>query len=406
MNFSVLKFVIIVSISFFVCCTFNSFGQSLEELRKQKENTASEIEYINKLLKETNTNAKASLNRLAVLERQIKLQDIYINNIVGEICFLDTSIQQNLKRIDSLSRNLLVVKQKYAAMIRYAQRNQDNNNQWLFLFSAEDFNQAYKRFVYLRQYADYRRKQADRISEFKKSMTNQLLELNERKNKKQNLLISKVNQTKIIEKQKSLQSVVFSELQQKEKELRAKLENQRKAELRLQQEIERVIADEAKKANRKVSKDSGLALTPEEKVLSGDFSNNRGKFPWPVQRGLITDHFGEHAHAVLKYVLVRNSGIDITTQANAKARAIFKGEVTKIVAIPGGNMAVIIRHGNYLTVYSNLSNVFVTAGQKVDIKEEIGSIFTDQDDDNKTVLKFQLWRESTKLDPEDWLSRN
>ncbi len=406
MNFSVLKFVIVVSISFFVCCTFNSFGQSLEELRKQKENTASEIEYINKLLKETNTNAKASLNRLAVLERQIKLQDIYINNIVGEICFLDTSIQQNLKRIDSLSRNLLVVKQKYAAMIRYAQRNQDNNNQWLFLFSAEDFNQAYKRFVYLRQYADYRRKQADRISEFKKSMTNQLLELNERKNKKQNLLISKVNQTKIIEKQKSLQSVVFSELQQKEKELRAKLENQRKAELRLQQEIERVIADEAKKANRKVSKDSGLALTPEEKVLSGDFSNNRGKFPWPVQRGLITDHFGEHAHAVLKYVLVRNSGIDITTQANAKARAIFKGEVTKIVAIPGGNMAVIIRHGNYLTVYSNLSNVFVTAGQKVDIKEEIGSIFTDQDDDNKTVLKFQLWRESTKLDPEDWLSRN
>ena len=174
----------------------------------------------------------------------------------------------------------------------------------------------------------------------------------------------------------------------------------------MQQEIERVIADEAKKANRKVSKDSGLALTPEEKVLSGDFSNNRGKFPWPVQRGLITDHFGEHAHAVLKYVLVRNSGIDITTQANAKARAIFKGEVTKIVAIPGGNMAVIIRHGNYLTVYSNLSNVFVSAGQKVDIKEEIGSIFTDQDDDNKTVLKFQLWRESTKLDPEDWLSRN
>ena len=406
MNFSVLKFVIVVSISFFVCCTFNSFGQSLEDLRKQKENTASEIEYINKLLKETNTNAKASLNRLAVLERQIKLQDIYINNIVGEISFLDTSIQQNLKRIDSLGRNLTIVKQKYAAMIRYAQRNQDSNNQWLFLFSAEDFNQAYKRFIYLRQYADYRRKQADRISEFKKSITNQLLELNERKNEKQNLLVSKVNQTKIIEKQKILQSGVFSELQQKEKELRSKLENQRKAELRLQQEIERVIADEAKKANRKVSKDSGLALTPEEKVLSGDFSNNRGKFPWPVQRGLITDHFGEHAHAVLKYVLVRNSGIDITTQANAKARAIFKGEVTKIVAIPGGNMAVIIRHGNYLTVYSNLSNVFVSAGQKVDIKEEIGSIFTDQDDDNKTVLKFQLWRESTKLDPEDWLSRN
>ena len=148
-----------------------------------------------------------------------------------------------------------------------------------------------------------------------------------------------------------------------------------------------------------------MSLTPAEKVLSGDFSNNRGKFPWPVQRGVITDHFGDHPHAVLKYVVVRNSGIDITTQANAKARAIFKGEVTKVVAIPGANFAVIIRHGNYLTVYSNLSDVFVKAGQSVEIKDEIGSIFTDQNDDNKTVLKFQLWRESTKLDPEDWLIR-
>jgi septal ring factor EnvC (AmiA/AmiB activator) len=218
-------------------------------------------------------------------------------------------------------------------------------------------------------------------------------------------LVSKVNQTKIIERQKKQQNDVYSELQQKEKDLKKKLENQRKAELRLQQEIERVIADEAKKASRKSSKETGFVMTSEEKVLSGDFNNNRGKFPWPVQRGLITDHFGEHPHAVLKYVVVRNSGIDITTQANAKARAIFKGEVTKVVAIPGGNMAVIIRHGNYLTVYSNLSEVFVKAGQKVDIKEDIGSIFTDQDEDNKTVLKFQLWRENTKLDPEDWLSR-
>ena len=290
-------------------------------------------------------------------------------------------------------------------MIRYAHRNQNNNNQLLFLLSAQDFNQAYKRFIYLRQYADYRRKQAERITDFKNSIGNQLLEFNKRKEEKQNLLVSKVNQTKIIERQKMQQNDVYSELQQKEKDLKRKLDNQRRAELRLQQEIERVISDEAKKTTRKSSKEPGFALTPAEKTLSGDFSNNRGKFPWPVQRGLITGHFGEHPHAVLKYVVVRNSGIDITTQANAKARAIYQGEVTKVVAIPGGNIAVIIRHGNYLTVYSNLSDVFVKAGQKVEIKEEIGSIFTDQTDDNKTVLKFQLWRESTKLDPEDWLNR-
>ena len=385
---------------------FNVFGQSsLEELRKRKEKTASEIEYINNLLKETNTNAKASLNRLSVLERQIKLQDALISNITGEIGYLDESIRLNLKQIDSLSQALQRVKIKYAAMIRYADRNQDNSNQLLFLLSAKDFNQAYKRFIYLREYADYRRTQAEKINIYKKSITNQLIEFNKRKDEKQHLLISKVNQTKIIEYQKKQQKDVYSELQQKEKDLKRKLENQRKAEIKLEQAIEMVIADEAKKLNRKSSKDKGLSLTSEEKLLSGDFSNNRGKFPWPVQRGFITDHFGEHPHAILKYVVVRNAGVDITTQANAKARSIFKGEVTKVVAIPGGNLAVIIRHGNYLTVYSNLSEVFVKAGQQVEGKEEIGNIFTDQSDDNKTVLKFQLWRENTKLDPEEWLKQ-
>ena len=390
---------------YLVCFTLNASCQSLEDLRRRKEKTASEIEYINNLLKETNSNAKASLNRLSVLERQIKLQDALINNITGEIGFLDQSIEQNLKRIDSLSMALQTVKIKYAAMIRYADRNQDNSNQLLFLLSAQDFNQAYKRFIYLREYADYRRKQAEKINEFKKSITSQLLEFNRRKDEKQHLLSSKVNQTKIIEQQKKQQKDVYSELQQKEKDLKKKLENQRKAEIRLEQEIEQAITEEANKGSRKSTKEKGFALTSEEKVLSGDFSNNRGKFPWPVQRGLITDHFGEHPHAVLKYVVVRNAGVDITTQANAKARCIFKGEVTKVIAIPGGNIAVIIRHGNFLTVYSNLSDVFVKAGQQVEGKEEIGSIFTDQNEDNKTVLKFQLWRENTKLDPEDWLKR-
>ena len=404
MEYTILRLVKLISLILLICVASVAFGQSLDELRKRKEKTASEIEYINTLLKEANNNAKASLNRLSVLERQIKLQDILINNIAGEIGYLESSIHQNLKRIDSLSFSLHSVKNKYAAMIRYANRNQNNNNQLLFLLSARDFNQAYKRFVYLRQYADYRRKQAEKIKEFKNSISDQLLEFNKRKDEKQRLLTSKVNQTMIIEQRKKQQKEVYSELKQKGKDLSKKLESQRKTELRLQQEIERVIADEAKKISRKSSKEKGFVLTSEEKVLSGDFSNNRGKFPWPVQRGLITDHFGEHPHAVLKYVVVRNAGVDITTQANAKARAIFKGEVTKVVAIPGGNIAVIIRHGNYLTVYSNLSEVFVKAGQQVEGKDEIGNIFTDKnDDENKTVLKFQLWRENTKLDPEEWL---
>lgn len=400
MKFILLKIYIGLFLFFF---TVDTFGQSLNELRKQKEKMAAEIEYINNLLKETNENARASLNRLAVLERQIKLQDNLIENINNELSYLEVTIKISSQKVDSLTSELKSVKDKYAAMVRYAKRNQNNNNQLVFLLSADDFNQAYKRFIYLRQYADYRRQQVKRITEVKNSLNVQIADFNKRKEEKQNLLVSKINQTKRIEKQKVQQSEFYTELQQKEKELRRKLEIQRKTEAHLQLEIERTIAEEAKKAARKSSKEPGFVMSKEEKALSGDFSNNKGKFPWPVQHGLITDRFGEHPHTILKYVMVRNSGIDITTQANEKARAIFKGEVTKVIAIPGGSMAVIIRHGNYLTVYSNLSEVFVKAGQKVDTKEEIGKIFTDKDEDNKTVLKFQLWHESTKLDPEQWI---
>ena len=250
MKYSVLRLLKLVCFLFLFCFSLNTFGQSLEELRKQKEKTASEIEYINNLLKETNSNAKASLNRLAVLERQIKLQNRLIDNITGEIGYLANSIQQNSQRIDSLSAALESVKRKYASMIRYAYRNQNSNNQMLFLFSAQDFNQAYKRFIYLKEYADYRRKQAERITDFKNSISNELLEYNKRKEEKQNLLVSKVSQTKIIEQQQEQQNTVYSELQQKEKDLRRKLENQRKAEVQLEQAIERVVASVAQEADR------------------------------------------------------------------------------------------------------------------------------------------------------------
>ncbi len=405
MNYSVSRYFSLLFLVGIILLGAQAYGQSLEELRKRKEKTASEIEYINSLLKETNSRSKASLNRLSVLEKQIKLQDALINNITGEIGYLDSSIQQNSGRIDSLNQTLQTVKSKYASMVRYADRNEDNSNQLLFILSAQDFNQAYKRFIYLKQYADYRRKQAEKIVAYKQAISDQLVDFNKRKDDKQLLLVSKVKQTKIIERQKKQQKSVYTELHQKEKDLGKKLESQRRAELRLQQEIERVISDEAKKVAHKSTSDKSVVLPSEDKALSGGFSNNRGKFPWPVQRGLITDHFGEHPHAVLKYVTVRNAGVDITTQAHSKVRSIFKGEVTKVVAIPGGNIAVIIRHGSYLTVYSNLSEVFVKAGQHVEGKEDIGSVYTDQNDDNKCVLKFQLWHENTKLDPEAWLHR-
>jgi septal ring factor EnvC (AmiA/AmiB activator) len=394
----------------FVCLSFlvlviSSYGQSINDLRKEKEKTGQEIEYINHLLKETDRNAKTSINRLAVLEKKIRLQESLISNINSELNYLDSTISRSSRNLDSLNADLDLIKNRYAGMIRYARRNQDLNNQLVFLLSAEDFNQAYKRFAYLKQYADYRKTQVAEINELKEKLGQLVADLSRKKSDQQQLLSSKRNQSDLYAKQKADQKEYYATLQKNEKDLRKKLENQQKIAAKLELEIEKIIAEEARKTAARAAKTPGIKPSPEQKNLSDDFAMNKGKLPWPLQKGLITDHFGEHADMVLKHVIRRNSGIDITTQAGSKARAVFKGEVSKVLQNIGGNMAIILRHGSYLTVYSNLASVSVRVGQKVDTKQEIGTVFTDSEDDNKTVLKFQLWYENNKLDPEKWISR-
>ena len=384
----------------------SSFGQSINYLKKEKEKTSQEIDYINHLLKETDQNAKTSINRLTMLEQKIRLQEKLISNINSELSYLDSTISRSSQNLDSLNADLALIKSRYANMIRYARRNQNQNDQLVFLLSAEDFNQGYKRFTYLKQYADYRRTQAEEIAKLKVKLGELVVDLNKRKEDKEQLLSSKISQSDKYVKQKSDQKEYYAILQKKDKDLRKKLENQQKIAAKLESEIEKIVAEAARKAAAKKPVKGGTSVkpSPEAKNLSDDFSMNKGKLPWPLQRGLITDHFGEHPDLVLKHVIRRNSGIDITTQSGAKARAVFKGEVSTILPNIGGNMAIILRHGSYLTVYSNLASVSVRVGEKVDTKQEIGTIFTDREDDNKTVLKFQLWYENNKLDPEKWIS--
>jgi len=388
----------------------SSYSQSINDLRKEKEKTTKEIDYINQLLKETNKNAKSSMSRVSMLEREIKLQEKLITNINSELSYLDSTILRSSQNLDSLHADLSLIKSRYAEMIRFAKRNQNSNDQLLFLLSAEDFNQAYKRFTYLKQYAEYRKKQVEEITELQSRLGRLLEDLNKRKEEKQQLLSSRINQTGKYERQKRDQKENFLTLQKREKDLKKKLENQQKIAVKLEQEIEKSIAEEAKKLvtntlkNSKATKLLTVKPTAEQKILSDDFSMNKGKLPWPLQRGVITDHFGEHPDLVLKHVIKRNAGIDITTESGARARAVFKGVVSKVLAIPGGNMTIILRHGSYLTVYSNLASVSVQVGQTVETRQDLGTIFTDREDDNKTVLKFQIRHEYDKLDPEKWIN--
>ena len=386
---------------FLIVLVLSCSGQSISELRERKNSAEQMIKYTSTLLDEAGKDEKSSLNKLNLISSQIRNRNDFIQNINSELVLLDEFILDNTDVISMLQNDQAALKREYASMIRFAQKTRNSYDLLIFLLSAEDMNQAYKRLLYLRQYTSYRKTQAEVIHSISVLISKELAGLEEQKQQKIQLIENKRNENFQLEKEKEEQSQYVSSLQKKQQDLRRKLREQEKAQEELNRAIERLLAEETKKS----TVTGQFVMTPEQKLISADFEKNRGRIPWPVDRGLITEHFGVHAHPVLKQLVVKNNGIDISTQKGGRARAVFAGEVSKVFAISGGNMAVIIRHGSFLTVYSNLKEVYVKAGQKVSLKQEIGSIFTDTNDDNKTVLKFQIWKENQKLDPEGWISK-
>ena len=405
---------VLLLIGFFLFATLVN-GQSLEELRKKKQKTNEEIKYTTKLLQEAKTNQTKTLNKFKILNKQIELRTNLITGINSEVGVLADFIDQNAWLVASLNADLEELKKEYAQMIVLAQKNQTNYSKLLFVLSSSSFNQAYKRLMYLRQYTEYRKRQAELIQWIRDLVQVKVSRLQLQRAEKETLLQSKKKEADQLNKEKKQQSQVLTTLQKKQKEFEKKLKEQQKIEAQLSNEIEKIIEEEVRKAKERAKekeKQTGVKqstttkyeMTPEEKLASGQFEQNKRRLPWPVERGIITDRFGVHEHPVLKNIQVRNNGIDISTAQGVKARAVFAGEVSRVFMVTGGNMAVIIRHGKYLTVYSNLVNVQVKSGDKVAIKQTIGTIGTDVDDE-KTVLKFQIWKENEKLDPEGWIAK-
>ena len=378
-------------------------GQSLDELRKKKEKTSEEIKYTTRLLEEAKKNEKQTLNKYKILNKQIELRTNLITGINSEVNVLGEFIDQNAWLVSSLNTDLEELRKEYAKMIVFAQKNQTNYSKVLFVLSANSFNQAYKRLMYLKQYTEYRKKQAELIQWIRDLVQVKVGRLQQQRTEKETLLQSKKREADELNKEKKQQGKVLTTLQQKQKEFERKLREQQRIDAQLSREIQKIIDEEVKKA--KQSGKAGFEMTPEQKLVSGQFEQNKRRLPWPVERGVITDHFGVHQHAVLKNIQVRNNGIDISTAQGAKARSVFAGEVSRVFMVSGGNMAVIIRHGQYLSVYSNLVNVLLKSGDKVAVKQTIGTIGTDSSDGDKTVLKFQIWKENVKLNPEDWIAK-
>lgn len=388
-------------------CTLG-FAQSKTELEKQKQQLLKDIEFTNKLLSETEQNKKATLGELNLLSSKINKRQELINTILREVELIEHQINETKGIVSSLKDDLQRLKDEYALMLYHTYKNQSQYDRLMFILSSQDFNQAYKRIKYFQQYAKHRQEQAEAIEAMQKILESRTEELADKKLKMAYLVEDKEKEKIQLSTEKEEQDKMVKTLKQKESELKNQLQQKQRDAKKLEKAIARIIEEEIRKAQQKAEKTggtttkSGFALTPTELELSGNFSNNEGKLPWPSDRGVITSSFGEHPHPTLPSIKIENNGIDITTDKGTKARSVYEGTVSAVVSIPGAHKAVIVRHGEFLSVYANLEDVLVKMGDKLAVKQEIGTVVTSRED-GKTVLHFEIWKGASKLNPAKWI---
>jgi septal ring factor EnvC (AmiA/AmiB activator) len=376
------------------------------KLEQDKKKIEDEIRYNSQLLEETTKSKKINLNQLVIIKNQIASREKLIETLHNEVKTVDEQIGMNREILKELQGDLDHLKEEYAIMIYYAYKNRSSFDRLMFIFASEDFNQAFRRIKYFEQYTAYRKTQSQLILNTKTEIdsTNKVLEIH--KQEKLVLLTSLKDERDLLARERSQLNNVYQSLISKEKELAKTIKLKETAAKKLQGEIESMIAEEIRLASKKsgTTKTGSFALTPDEMLLSANFQENMGGLPWPVEKGVISSTFGEHFHPVLKNVKTKNNGVDILTDESMKTRAVFGGEVTRVVSIPNYNYVVMLRHGEYLTVYSNLSEVYVKKGDKVETKQTIGKVFTDKKE-MKTEIHFELWKGKTLLNPANWLAK-
>ncbi|CAG0989937.1 MAG: peptidoglycan DD-metalloendopeptidase family protein [Bacteroidetes bacterium] len=394
----------------FVFISFWASAQTKAELEKKKKQLLNDISYTNKLLKENEEKTKNSFTELNLIKKKINDRQELIYTISSEIKYIDKQIQKNNDIILSLKNDLTKLKQDYAHMIYYAYRNKSFYSRIMFVFAAKDFNQAYKRMKYLQQYAEFRKKQAESIIKTQETISKKIEELDQKKQEQVSLKESNEQEKKQLGSEQEQQQVIISKLQNQENELKEQLKKKQKDADALQKAIEEIIRKEIEAAQKAAQKagntnsvnKGGFPLTPEAQKLSNTFAANKGKLPWPVAEGVITGVFGTHEHAVLKGIMVDNNGIDISTKKGTQVRSVFEGEVSSVIIIPGAGKCVMIRHGEYLSVYSYLSEVFVKKGDKVSTKQILGIPATEENA-SKSEVHLEIWKATTKLNPEYWI---
>lgn len=400
-------------------CSFNSFSQISEKeaLQDKKAKIQKEIKLTNTLLQKAKKEKNQSVTTLNTLNKQIQSRqeiiqalDLEVKMASVQIANLKQQIQETQQSIVTQQELLDTLKSEYALMIRHAYFNRNAYDRLAFVFSSQSYNQAFKRLRYLQEYSQFRQKQVEEIKLAEQKLSDELLALKRQKvlltvakNEKIQSLESSQIEVGILDSEQSSQKTLLSKLRKKEKKLKKELQSKQRLAKELDKQIRKIIEEEIRLAKAKASKESDvLALTPEEQELADNFTSNKGKLPWPVERGVIIERFGVQAHPVLRGIETFNNGVKITTEEGAHIRAVFEGNVSRIIDIPGAGKAVILSHGDYFSVYSNLLEVFVKRGQSVLLKEKIGTVLT-KTNTNESITELQIWKGSEKMDPSSWL---
>ena len=372
-------------------------------LEAQKKRLQQEIVQINALIK---TSAKKRANVLTQVETvQLKMdrQDALIQLTNRQINRLNQEININLRNIEKLRTELTSLKKDYAEMVVSARKNKSTQNRLMFLLSSESFWQAYKRMAYMKQYAAYRKQQGEQIAAKTKALQQYTSDLVAQRKDKKQLIEENRKAQKELDSIRKRQSSLVLELKKRERNYSAQIKKKQKQQEAIDKEIARLIREAIAASNKKAGTKTGnFVLTPEAKALAASFASNKGRLPWPVEKGIVTQRFGTQRHPVVRTTTIKSNGVSLSVPAGASARSVYEGIVLNIVQFKGSNPIVLIQHGNYITSYKNLSKVYVKKGARVTAKQAIGQIFTNKDT-GKTVLQFSIFQNTTPQNPALWL---
>ena len=384
-------------------CSNSIFSQNnRKQLEKQKEAIQKELKEINALLFKNKKQKASTFTDIENINYKIQRKQEVIKLTNRQINLLNIELEKNKNQQVDLSKRLKEVKAAYKEMILRSYKSKSGKNKLMFVLSSESFFQAFKRTQYIKQYAAFRRNQANKIVTISDELKLINDELIERKKLKETLLTNNRLTQISLEKEKNQANEIAFKLKSQEKKYKKNILAKQKESLKIDKQIDKLIREAIAASNKTKTKSNSFNLTPEAIALAKNFELNKGKLPWPVSRGVVIQRFGTQPHPVVKTAKIKSNGIVIATEKSEKVKTVFKGQVLSVLKFRGSNPTILIQHGNYITAYKNLSKVFVSKGDVLESGQVIGEVFTNKTNSQSTI-QFSIFKKTTPLNPLFWI---